>query len=39
MVIGIAIFLNIVAAALAGIFLPVILDKYKNAPTLSGLVF
>jgi magnesium transporter len=38
MVIGIAIFLNIVAAALAGVFVPVILDKYKIDPALSGSV-
>jgi len=38
MVIGIAIFLNIIAAALAGVFVPVILDKYKIDPALSGSV-
>ncbi|MGK0304864.1 MAG: magnesium transporter [Gammaproteobacteria bacterium] len=36
MVIGIAILLNIVAAALAGVFVPMILDKYKIDPALSG---
>jgi magnesium transporter len=38
MVIGIAIFLNIVAAAFAGVFVPVILDKYNVDPALSGSV-
>ncbi|WP_077339171.1 magnesium transporter [Pseudocolwellia agarivorans] len=38
MVIGIAILLNIIAAACAGIFVPVILDKLKIDPALSGSV-
>jgi magnesium transporter len=38
MVIDIAIFLNVVASALAGVFIPVILDKYKIGPALSGSV-
>lgn len=38
MVIAIAIFLNIVAAAFAGVFVPVILDKLKIDPALSGSV-
>jgi magnesium transporter len=37
-VIAIAIFLNIVAAAFAGVFVPVILDKLKIDPALSGSV-
>lgn len=37
-VIGSAIFLNIVAAAFAGVFVPVILDKLKIDPALSGSV-
>ena len=37
-VIGIAILLNIIAAACAGIFVPVILDKLKIDPALSGSV-
>lgn len=38
MVICLAILLNIVAAALAGVFVPVILDKLKIDPALSGSV-
>ncbi|OOF26027.1 magnesium transporter [Salinivibrio sp. IB872] len=38
MVIGAAIVANIISAALAGIFLPVILDKLKIDPALSGSV-
>ncbi|OOF11030.1 MULTISPECIES: magnesium transporter [unclassified Salinivibrio] len=38
MVIGAAIIANIISAALAGIFLPVILDKLKIDPALSGSV-
>lgn len=38
LVIGIAILLNIVAAALAGVFVPVILDKLNIDPALSGSV-
>lgn len=38
MVIAIAILLNIVAAALAGVFVPVILDKFNIDPALSGSV-
>lgn len=38
MVISIAILLNIIAAALAGVFVPVILDKLKIDPALSGSV-
>lgn len=37
-VIGLAIFLNIIAAASAGIFVPVILNKLKIDPALSGSV-
>ncbi|MFT5276771.1 MAG: magnesium transporter [Glaciecola sp.] len=37
-VIAIAIFLNIVAAAIAGVFIPIILDKLKIDPALSGSV-
>lgn len=37
-VIGLAILLNIIAAATAGIFVPVLLDKYKIDPALSGSV-
>ena len=37
-VIGLAILLNIVAAALSGVFLPVILSKLKLDPALSGSV-
>ncbi|AIY66813.1 magnesium transporter [Pseudoalteromonas piratica] len=37
-VIGLAILLNIIAAATAGIFVPVILDKLKIDPALSGSV-
>lgn len=38
MVICLAILLNIVAAALAGVFVPIILDKLKIDPALSGSV-
>ncbi len=38
MVIGLAILFNILAAALAGVLLPVILDKLKIDPALSGSV-
>lgn len=38
MVIGIAILLNILAAACAGVFVPVILEKFKIDPALSGSV-
>jgi magnesium transporter len=38
LVIGIAIFLNIVAAAIAGVFIPILLDKLKIDPALSGSV-
>lgn len=37
-VIGIAILFNIIAAAFAGVFVPVILDKFKIDPALSGSV-
>lgn len=37
-VIGLAILLNIIAAATAGIFVPVLLDKLKIDPALSGSV-
>ncbi|MGJ8692400.1 MAG: magnesium transporter [Thalassotalea sp.] len=37
-VIGIAILLNIIAAALAGVFIPILLDKLKIDPALSGSV-
>ena len=38
MVISIAILFNIIAAAFAGVFVPVILDKFKIDPALSGSV-
>lgn len=38
MVIGLAILLNIIAAAVAGVFIPVALDKLKIDPALSGSV-
>lgn len=38
MVIGIAILFNIVAAAFAGVFVPIILEKLKIDPALSGAV-
>jgi magnesium transporter len=38
LVIGVAIFLNIIAAALAGVFIPMLLDKLKIDPALSGSV-
>lgn len=37
-VIGLAILLNIIAAAVAGVFIPVLLDKLKIDPALSGSV-
>lgn len=37
-VIGLAILMNIIAAAIAGIFIPVLLDKLKIDPALSGSV-
>jgi len=37
-VIAVAIFLNIIAAALAGVFIPILLDKLKIDPALSGSV-
>ena len=38
MVIGIAILVNILAAALSGVIIPVVLDKLKLDPALSGSV-
>ena len=38
LVICLAIFMNILAAALAGVLLPVVLDKLKIDPALSGSV-
>jgi magnesium transporter len=37
-VIGVAILLNIVAAALSGVIIPVVLDKLRIDPALSGSV-
>jgi magnesium transporter len=38
LVIGVAILLNIVAAALSGVIIPVVLDKLRIDPALSGSV-